>query len=89
MKGLKILFYDLKNHLERIICLDHREIPKDSLIQCQAWERIRSNQPEMVESIEKLELSMKEIFSIIAGEGNEIINDGLFENLINIHRINN
>ena len=38
---------------------------------------------------EKLELSTNEIFSIIAGRGDEIINDRLFENLINIHKINN
>ena len=52
-------------------------------------EGIRNYHPELVESIERLELSTKEIFSIIAGGGNEIINDRLFENLINIHQINN
>ena len=79
----------LETILERIICLDHREIPKDSFIQYQALEGIRNYHPELVESIERLELSTKEIFSIIAGRGNEIINDRLFENLINIHQINN
>ena len=42
--------------------------------------------PELVESIEDLELSTKELFSIIGRRENEIINDGLFEKLINFHK---
>ena len=52
-------------------------------------ERIRISYSESVESIENLESSPKELFSIIAGWENEIINDGLFKKLIDFHKIKN
>ena len=57
----------LETTLERIISLDYKELLKDSFIQCQALEGIRSYYPELVESIENLELSTKELFIIIRG----------------------
>ena len=55
---------------ERIITFDHKEIPEDSFIHCQTLEGVRACYPELVESIECLNLSTIELFNTISGRGN-------------------
>ena len=89
-------FYKLKalprespeNFILRLNMLITKNYQKTHLFNVMPWHGIRAYYLKLVESIESSKLITKELLNTISGLENEIINDGLFEKLINFYKIN-
>ena len=64
----------IQTELERIIILDHKELPEESFIQETTLKGIKYTFPEIVRKVEFLRMSTQKLFIIIAGGEVIIIN---------------
>ena len=66
MKIRKIILR-IQTELEKIIILNHKELPEDSFIQETTLNGIKYTFPEIVRKVEFLIMSTEKLFIIIAG----------------------